>query len=232
MGIGSKLTKLMKEQNTNANELAQKADVPAQTIYSLIRRDASKVDIDSLIKIARATGVTAEYFCSDDIVPPDTSTASFDKPELVIIEKYRALDKHGKKSVDSIINNELERCTAEYSPAIRQHFPLSNNPDITFILYRKDYAEEFCKGSTTNRFFDLSDVFGFFNGELSLVEFEQKTLTKSEIDARFSILDSFSKKAIRPATGVLNNAAHERTDIEVTDDMKKHDNDIMDDENF
>lgn len=28
------------------------------------------------------------------------------------------------------------------------------------------------------------------------------------------------------------NAAHERTDIETTDDMKKHDDDIMDDENF
>ena len=31
---------------------------------------------------------------------------------------------------------------------------------------------------------------------------------------------------------LLPNAAHERTDIEVTDDMIKHDNDIMDDENF
>lgn len=28
------------------------------------------------------------------------------------------------------------------------------------------------------------------------------------------------------------NAAHERTDIEVTDEMKKHDEDIMDDDNF
>ena len=73
MGIGTKLTALMKEQNTNANELAQKAGVPAQTIYSLIRRDASKVDIDSLIKIARALGVTADYFGSDDVAPPRPS---------------------------------------------------------------------------------------------------------------------------------------------------------------
>ena len=27
-------------------------------------------------------------------------------------------------------------------------------------------------------------------------------------------------------------AAHERTDIEVTDEMRQHDDDIMDDENF
>lgn len=30
----------------------------------------------------------------------------------------------------------------------------------------------------------------------------------------------------------LLNAAHQRTDIEVTEEMKKHDDDIMDDENF
>ena len=31
---------------------------------------------------------------------------------------------------------------------------------------------------------------------------------------------------------LLPQAAHERTDIEVTDDMRKHDNDIMDDDAF
>lgn len=31
---------------------------------------------------------------------------------------------------------------------------------------------------------------------------------------------------------LIVNAAHERTDIEVTDEMRKHDDDIMDDENF
>ena len=83
MGIGSKLTKLMKEQNTNANELASKAGVPAQTIYSLIRRDASKVEIDALIKIARALGVNADYFCSDEIAKqPTTIAAHLDTDDL------------------------------------------------------------------------------------------------------------------------------------------------------
>ncbi len=70
MGIGTKLTELMKQQNTNANELAQRAGVPATTVYSLIKRDSNRVDIDSLIKIARALGVTADYFGNDtDSVP-------------------------------------------------------------------------------------------------------------------------------------------------------------------
>lgn len=103
MGIGSKLTQIMKEQNTNANELAAKAGVPAQTIYSLIRRDASKVDIDTLIKIARALGVTAEYFCSENISNcPHTIAAHFDgaeytEEELERIKEYAAFVKANRK---------------------------------------------------------------------------------------------------------------------------------------
>lgn len=99
MGIGSKLTKLMKEQNTNANELASMANVPATTIYSLIKRDSNRVDIDSLIKIARALGVTAEYFCNEDVQNlPNIQTLSahkdgenFTPEELDKIEEYKKL---------------------------------------------------------------------------------------------------------------------------------------------
>lgn len=61
MGIANRLTDLMKKNSTNANELACKAGIPASTIYSLIRRDSNRVDIDSLIKIAKALNVTADY---------------------------------------------------------------------------------------------------------------------------------------------------------------------------
>lgn len=100
MGIGAKLTKLMKEQNTNANELSSKAGVPAQTIYSLIRRDASKVDINSLIKIARALGVTADYFGNEDVNITSSSISTtaahkegenFTQEELEKIEEYKKL---------------------------------------------------------------------------------------------------------------------------------------------
>lgn len=110
MGIGTKLTKLMKEQNTNANELSTKADVPAQTIYSLIRRDASKVDIDSLIKIAHALDVTAEYFCSDEIETSSIiNSTEISSSDLKLINKYHDLDSFGQKTVSYILDRETER---------------------------------------------------------------------------------------------------------------------------
>ena len=66
MGIGLKLEKLIKERETNVNELAQKIGVPPTTIYSMIKRDSKKADIEVLFKISKELGVDAEYFCDID----------------------------------------------------------------------------------------------------------------------------------------------------------------------
>ena len=102
MGIASKLIRLMKEQNTNANELAKKADIPATTIYSLIRRDSSRVDIDSLIKIARALNTTADYLCNDD----DEPEFPYSSNEQELIELREQLHKTpGMRTLFSLAKN-------------------------------------------------------------------------------------------------------------------------------
>ena len=78
MGIGYKLDKLMRERGTNANELAQKIGVAPTTIYSMVRRDSKKADIEVLIKIARELGVEAEYFC-DDSAPTEPTYEDVEK---------------------------------------------------------------------------------------------------------------------------------------------------------
>lgn len=44
-------------------------------------------------------------------------------------------------------------------------------------------------------------------------------------------IPEYQRKYIEETAAILN-AAHERTDIETTEEMKKHDDDIMNDENF
>lgn len=94
MGIGAKLDKLMKQRGTNANELAQKLNVSPQTIYSMIKRDSKKADIDILIRIAKEFGVEAEYFCSDDI--PIKSEPDYEDMELLIARNGRKMTKEQK----------------------------------------------------------------------------------------------------------------------------------------
>lgn len=52
MGIGTKLSELIEANNTNPNELAKKIGVAPTTIYSIIKRDSKKADIEVLLKIA------------------------------------------------------------------------------------------------------------------------------------------------------------------------------------
>ena len=72
MGIGAKLELLLQEHHMNANELAKKINVAHTTIYSMIKRDSRKADIEVLLKISKELGVTTEYFCDDEFLTSDS----------------------------------------------------------------------------------------------------------------------------------------------------------------
>lgn len=110
MGIGNKLAQLLEANKTNANELAKKIDVSPQTIYSIIKRDSKKADIEVLLKIADVFGVNAKYFVYD-VLPDGQSGAScdFSPLEYEHIKKYRKLDTHGKDMVDTVLQKEYDR---------------------------------------------------------------------------------------------------------------------------
>ena len=112
MGIGNKLAKLLEANETNANELARQIDVSPQTIYSIIKRDSKKADIEVLLKIADVFGVNAEYFVYDNIPDKNSNSTAkhdFTRSEYDHIKKYRQLDAHGKEMVDIVLDKEHER---------------------------------------------------------------------------------------------------------------------------
>lgn len=116
MKIGEKLQALITEKGTNANELAQRANVPTSTMYSIIKRNNTKADIDVLIRIANILGVPVEYFGEEQSVwsTVDVSINATDKAinltnqEILIIKKYRQLDADGKNRVDYVLNMEFD----------------------------------------------------------------------------------------------------------------------------
>lgn len=100
MGIGSKLSELIEMNNTNPSELAKRVGVSPQTIYSIIKRDSKKADIEVLIKIADIFGVKVEYFVDDS--KPTTLAAHFDgteytEDELDEIRQFAAFVKNKRK---------------------------------------------------------------------------------------------------------------------------------------
>lgn len=110
LGIGKVLSDLIEQKKTNANEIAKLANVPAQTLYSMIRRDSMKVDIEVLIKVSQALGVDVEYFYNKYINGELTSrfNEKLTIQEQTLIKKYRALNERGKHTVNTVLDSCLE----------------------------------------------------------------------------------------------------------------------------
>lgn len=66
----------------------KKIGVPPTTIYSMIKRDSKKADIEVLFKISKELGVDAEYFC-------DIDDGKVKEPSYADVE--RLLARNGKE---------------------------------------------------------------------------------------------------------------------------------------
>lgn len=105
MGIGIKLDRLMKDRGTNANELAQKLGIAPTTIYSMIKRDSKKADIEILIKLSRELGVDPEYFC-DDSAP--VKEPAYDDVITIYTRSKKNLSQEEKMRLARIILSDDE----------------------------------------------------------------------------------------------------------------------------
>jgi transcriptional regulator with XRE-family HTH domain len=84
MSIGERLENLIKIKGTNVNQLAIKTNVNPQTIYSIIRRNNTKVDLDVLQAIADELNVTLDYFAK-------YSDSEDDTPEYYLNDETKAI---------------------------------------------------------------------------------------------------------------------------------------------
>lgn len=113
MAIGSKLTELMKQKGTNANELAQAVNVAPTTIYSLIRRDGTKTDINLLARIAMALDVDMMYF-SDEKKPQGAADGENESDMMIpSYESMRALIARGTQKLTDKDKMQLIRLLSE-----------------------------------------------------------------------------------------------------------------------
>ena len=153
MGIGKKLSELIEQKGTNPNELADRVGITPSTIYSIIKRDNTKVDIEVLIRICEALDVNVEVFYQEYL----KRKTSMKMPPL-FVSKYYQLDDFGRDLVDTVLNKEYARCTSEreepklsVTTTIRMHlnrasagmgYDLSNHDEWKKITVVKDRCAE------------------------------------------------------------------------------------------
>ncbi|MGN1002567.1 MAG: S24 family peptidase [Oscillospiraceae bacterium] len=107
--IGSTLKKLLAQRGMSVNELSRRVGVPAQTLYSIIKRDNMKIDFDTLLRICAELDAPMELFCSGAGV----SAVSPDLEEWELLRRWRELDEHGRKLTRCVMDAEWERVHRE-----------------------------------------------------------------------------------------------------------------------
>lgn len=61
MAIGKRLNNILKQKNMKVTNLASISDVPASTIYSIIKRDGKRLDSQTLERISSALEISENY---------------------------------------------------------------------------------------------------------------------------------------------------------------------------
>lgn len=87
-------------------QLAQKIGVAKSTVTGY-EKGNSEPNMLTVQKIMQELKIDANFLWQDDI--DQTSKEIFSKQEIEYIKKYRKLDVYGKKQVDSVLSNEVER---------------------------------------------------------------------------------------------------------------------------
>ena len=98
MSIGTKLKALIEY----VNKLAKQTMVSPQTIYGIIKRDNTKVDIAILQALADELNVTLDYFANGN-----TDAASIEEEEM--IAQYKKLDHYGRRAIHALMDIEIAR---------------------------------------------------------------------------------------------------------------------------
>ena len=122
--IGSILKELLDSRGMRVGELSRLIDVPAQTLYSIIKRDNMKIDFDVLLRICRTLNAPIELFCGETSVSklPEAN-------EWEMIRRYRELDNHGRDVVDAVFEKEYSRiAAAKVQPEKGRVIPLYFSP--------------------------------------------------------------------------------------------------------
>ena len=121
---GSMLKQILDDKGITISELARRLNAPAQTLYSMVKRDNQKVDFDLMMRICSELNVPVERMCENISLPrlPDGR-------EWELVTNYRQLDDNGKSLVDTVIDHELSRLeSAANAEKPAKIIPLSSTP--------------------------------------------------------------------------------------------------------
>lgn len=95
--IGNKIKELRKNKGYTLDELADLAQSSKSYIWELENKNPPRPSAEKLAKIAKALGVTMDYFIDNEVTKEDATDQMF-------YRKYRQMDPEVKKKIRKMID--------------------------------------------------------------------------------------------------------------------------------
>lgn len=112
MGIGKRIKEAREQIGLTQSELGELVGVTGSAITNY-EKETSHPKEPVMYKLLEVLNVDANYLFQDVVnIPKKVNDVTF--AEFEHIKKYRALDAHGKKIVDMVLDEECSRCENEY----------------------------------------------------------------------------------------------------------------------
>ncbi len=143
MSIGSRIKERREEINITQEELARLLGVSKGAIGNY-ESGFSYPKIENMTKLFEVLKTDANYLFQDNI--NDMEEEKFTFNERQHIKKYRTLDEYGKELIDTALDIEYNRCTAESKPETIKVLTAARSVDgQTPIRYEEMTREEYEK---------------------------------------------------------------------------------------
>lgn len=107
MSFGERLKQAREEKGYNQRQFAERLGItPSRLNYW--EKDKREPDVAIIKQIAQVLDISSDWLIGNNVVPIDVELTAVEK---ITINKYRTLDRYGKKAVDDLLENEYARCT-------------------------------------------------------------------------------------------------------------------------
>lgn len=132
MDLGEAIVYYRKQRGMTIEELVAKSGVPKGTLNKITNGITGSPKFETIKAIADALGVSLQEL-DEAQSQHQTGQLSLSPSEQSLIKKYRALDEHGKKMIDIILEHELAR--NEIKQAKQQNSCVRETPIRQLPLY-------------------------------------------------------------------------------------------------
>lgn len=133
----------MDKYHLNKRALSQKSEIPYTTIDAWYKKGYEGIKLTTLRKLNDFFNTSLDYWIMDEITDPcygKTTDFKIDHTEMNHVEKYRALDSHGKEMVDLVLDRETARVAELQKQAARTAEPKQGHqplPIRTISYYQR-----------------------------------------------------------------------------------------------